>query len=92
MTYEELVRAIEKIQRWEVSHGGSTYRGIPNRWLTSTAYRSKGRCPNTHVRPKSADLPGGGFTVYNRCPACGECFVITFPEDKDGPLEHPALV
>jgi len=81
---------IEALRAWTLSNaqreegsGEPLFLGIPDRWYEDIHFR----CPNGHVSTRvlrCEDDP------RDRCLACGEPTVMTFPEDE-GPLRHESL-
>ena len=57
---------------------------VPCRWIDSITFR----CPNDHVSKMILRCDDGG--PRDRCLACHEPTNVTFPEDKDGPLDIEA--
>lgn len=85
MTHVDLMRAIHAIRKWEGNNGEQMFLEIPDRWYEPHKFR----CANGHVSTTVLLSEGGQYR--DSCLMCHEPAVLTFPEDKDGPIEHPAL-
>lgn len=73
-----------RVAQWPGA-GARMFLGRPDRW-----YEKPGplyRCPNDHVSSTVLRSEVRG----DLCLACNENVRMTFPEDVDGPLVHPAL-
>ena len=65
-----------QLQAFAAAEGGAMVDGVPERWSKSPTWR----CPTAHVSTRlAADRRGG-------CVFCGSPVVLTFPEDRSGPL------
>lgn len=66
------------------NEGGEMFMGKPDRWYEPPG--PKWRCINDHVTSHylKSEAAGGACCLKN---SCGEFVVLTFPEDKEGPLE-----
>lgn len=58
--------------------GGDMWFGKPDRWYEKAHWR----CTNDHVSGHYIKSEEHG----DLCPACMKPVLLTFPEDKDGPL------
>lgn len=65
------------------AEGGEMFMDKPDRWHEPPG--PKWRCTNNHVTDHflKSEAKGGDCCLKN---GCGEFVVLTFPEDKDGPL------
>lgn len=84
MTHVDLMRTIHRIRKWEEAHGEPAFMGIPDRWYAPGQFR----CINGHV---STTILRSEGLHRDACLACFEPVMMTFPEDKDGPINHAAL-
>ena len=64
--------------------GGEMFMGRPDRWYDDVHWR----CSNNHVSTYYLKSEGLGASV---CLECYEPIVLTFPEDRDGPLVEPHM-
>jgi hypothetical protein len=74
----ELRAQLKKIAKAE---GGETFLDWPDRWWEAFLRR----CENDHVSSMVLRKEIGGDV----CLACGAQVAMTFPEDRDGPLQDP---
>lgn len=75
---------IDLISQYECDHGEMMFLGRPDRWYEKPAWR----CPNEHVSRVYLKSEEKG----DLCLACHENVRLTFPEDIEGPLCHPAVI
>ena len=73
---------VDKLRAKADKEGGKQFLGWPDRWWADPHYR----CLNNHV---SVSVLKSEALGRNAClaPGCRERLVLTFPEDRDGPLE-----
>ena len=84
MTHTDLMRAIHAIRTQSATTGERMFMDIPETWFDAHKFR----CANNHVSSLIILSEGYGGNI---CPECYEPVMMTFPEDKTGPLDHPAL-
>lgn len=77
--WREINEKLKEIGRRE---DGETFAGKPDRWYVDAHWR----CVNDHVSLAYLKSEAEGGAV---CLECGEWVMLTFPEDKDGPLVDP---
>jgi hypothetical protein len=69
------------VSQHESDAGTLMFLGRPDRWSAEPHWR----CPNDHVSTTFLKSEERG----DLCLACGANVRLTFPEDRDGPLQHP---
>lgn len=78
--YDENTALQLELLRIGTLEGGEMWFGLPSRWIDNPHWR----CRNDHVSRRYLKSEAKG---YNACLECYEPVFLTFPEDKDGPLE-----
>lgn len=81
----DLGRKLVEIGKKEISRtGGEMFFDKPDRWWEEGP---KWRCINGHVSKTylKSEAKGGACCLAG---GCGEYVLLTFPEDKDGPLKN----
>lgn len=73
----ELQELILSLREEEKRQGKKMFLGIPDHWYESPG--PKFRCKNDHVSKMVLKTEERG----DRCMACGDNVLMTFPEDKD---------
>jgi hypothetical protein len=81
--WDRLVKALQPHVDAAMATGEPSFKGKPDRWWDGGTGTGTWRCCNDHVSTFLLKTEQG-----YRCIACGEPVLLTFPEDKDGPL-HP---
>lgn len=74
---------VDAISLHEKTAGESMFLGRPDRWYADAHYR----CWNDHVSKAILKSEVEG----DCCLKCGASVRLTFPEDRDGIITHPAL-
>lgn len=72
----------EKLLAIGVAEGGEMFLGKPDRWYKEPLWR----CVNNHVSLNYLKSEQCGRAL---CLECFEPVMLTFPEDKEGPLVEP---
>lgn len=78
-----LCAQLDKVSEHEFAAGAQMFMGRPDRWYETHLWR----CPAGHVGSMMLKAEGQG----DLCMECHAPVRLTFPEDVDGPLNHPAL-
>lgn len=79
MTQAELHAKMSELRKAEERAGRKMFMGIPDYWYEDLHFR----CRNDHVSTRYLKSEAVGASL---CLACFEPVMMTFPEDKDGPL------
>lgn len=79
MPEEDIFAVVKRLEAIAAAEGGPMFMGWPDRWWEDHAWR----CTNDHVSTRilSSEMKG------DLCLACREPVTLTFPEDRDGPLD-----
>lgn len=78
--FDACLRKMITYREKEKAEGGEMFMGTPDRWFEGGLRR----CVNDHVSRMVLKSEALG---RHACLACGAPVFMTFPEDKDGPLE-----
>ncbi len=78
-----LGECLDILSRDEERSGAAMFLGRPDRWYEAGRWR----CPNDHVSARYLKTESRGAI----CLACDAPVCLTFPEDIEGVLIHPAL-
>lgn len=83
-TWERVRSLDERLRAIGRHEGGAMWMGKPDRWWADPHWR----CTGDHVSDFILKSEAMRASV---CLGCYEPVVITFPEDRDGPLVEPQL-